>query len=252
MKSCAKCGASIEDAASFCAHCGAPQEEHAAPAQADAAASSPVEMSAGHAPGAAPASSETAEKIAAMQMRLQSMPYGSAVLIIISVFMPWVSLGRMFDVTVMDVSKGLMLGIIAIACAAVFSLVKRRNYVVGLAMAHSFILFAIAAFIKYQSALSEVKHGFLGVMASSAISLDWGVIPFVVGALWLTVESVLLAAHAHGEPFEMNVLAARWKELATSKLNFASLELPTWVYSVVLAGLLFLLLMQSKAVQMMH
>ncbi len=241
----------MEDTARFCAHCGAAQEERAESETRTETASDGT--GGGTAPHAAPAAADnTAEKIAALQERLQTMPYGSAVLIVISVFMPWVSLGRMFDVTIMDVSKGLMLGIIAIACAATFALVKRRNYVVGLAMAHSFLLFAVAAFFKYESMVSELKHGFLGVMASSAVSLDWGVIPFIVGALWLTAESVILAAAADGAPLEVSVLAARWRALAASKLKLASIELPAWVYSLILAGLLFLLLTQSKAAHMMH
>lgn len=237
----------MEEEARFCAHCGAARDteeertEGTVPAHGEDASH------------AAPAAAdEQAEKDAARKAQLQFMPYGSALLIILSVFTPWVSLGHMFDVTIMDVSKSLMLGIIAIACAAAYALAKRRRYAVGLAMAQSFVLFAAAAFFKYESMISELKRGFLGAMAGAAISLDWGAGIFVGGALCLAVDSVFLATAAEGEPFLMNVLIARWKELATEKLKLASIEVPAWAYSIVLAALLFLLFSQSKVSRIMH
>ena len=246
MKSCEKCGTSMEEETRFCARCGAAQnmeQDEAETARGAQGGDDP------HKASVVPSKEQT-EKAAA---QLQFLPYTSAALIIISVFMPWVSFGQMFDITLMDVSKPLMLAVIAITCAATYAIVSRRRYAVGLAMAQSFVLFGVAAFLKYESMLSELKRGLFGAIAGAAISLDLGAAMFAVGALWLTVESVLLAAAAEGAPFLINNhLIARWKELIATRLKLVSLEVPAWIYSIVLAVLLFLLLSQSQLSQMMR
>lgn len=254
MKSCEKCGASIEDGAKFCSLCGAPQEDRMA-AEADPAQEMhpAAEL---QQPETPPDAQENRKKLESLREQLSSTPYISAAMVIFSVFMPWISLGRMFDVTIMDISKGLMLAIIFIGAASAYAILKKKNYVLSAAMGHALLIFAVIAFIRYQSLLSEVKKTIFGAMASSAISLDWGGLLFLAGALNLCVVSVFLymieQLLPQGGAFTGDVLFRTWKELACAKVKLTSIEVPAWVYSLVIGILLVLLFSQSGMNRMMH
>ena len=253
MKSCEKCGASIEDGAKFCALCGAPQEEQtnlpAAPVQMEGAGDEQQDALTAEA-------QENVKKLKGLRENIASVPYISAGMIALSVFMPWISLGRMFDVTIMDISKGLMLAIIFIGAASAYTILKKKDYVLSAAMGHALLIFAVIAFIRYQVMISEMKKTIFGAMAGSAISLDWGVLLFLVGTVNLCAVSVLLymieQLLPQGGAFTGDVLFRTWKELACAKVKLASIEVPAWVSSLVIGILLVLLFSQSGMNRMMH
>ena len=254
MKSCEKCGASIDENVKFCPLCGAPQEDRIA---AEAAAAQEVHPAAElQQPGTPSDAQENRKKLESLREQLASTPYVGAAMVVLSVFMPWISLGRMFDVTIMDISKGLMLAIIFIGVASAYAILKKKNYVLSAAMGHALLIFAVVAFIRYQSLLSEVKKTIFGAMASSAISLEWGGLLFLGGALNLCVVSVFLYAIEQllpqGGALAGDVLFRTWKELVRAKVKLASIEVPAWIYSLVIGILLVLLFSQSGMNRMIH
>ena len=254
MKSCEKCGASIDENVKFCPLCGAPQEQAAA-AQEDAVKpedAGDVQQQ----PALTSEAEENVKKRSKLRENLVVTSYISAGAVAVSVFMPWISLGKMIDVTIMDISKGLMLAIIFVGTASAHALLKKKNYVLAAAMGHALLIFAVIAFIRYQSAISELKKTFFGAMAGSAISIDWGAIFFFVGAINLCAVSVLLYVIdqllPQGGALTGDVLFRTWKELVRAKVKLASIEVQAWIYSLVIGILLVLLFSQSGMNRMIH
>ncbi|WP_302815571.1 zinc ribbon domain-containing protein [Selenomonas flueggei] len=253
MKSCEKCGASIDENVKFCPLCGAPQEQAAA-AQEDAVKTADAEDV--QQPVQTAEAEENVKKCSKLRENLVVTSYISAGAVAVSVFMPWISLGKMIDVTIMDISKGLMLAIIFVGAASAHALLKKKNYVLAAAMGHALLIFAVIAFIRYQSAISELKKTFFGAMAGSAISIDWGAMFFFVGAINLCAVSVLLYVIdqllPQGGALTGDVLFCTWKELVRAKVKLASIEVPAWIYSLVIGILLVLLFSQSGMNRMIH
>ena len=131
MKSCEKCGASIDEDVKFCPHCGASQE------QPPDAAENPVKTADAEdvqQPVQTAEAEENTKKLTKLRENLVVTSYISAGAVAVSVFMPWISLGKMIDVTIMDISKGLMLAIIFVGAASAHALLKKKNYVLAAAI----------------------------------------------------------------------------------------------------------------------
>lgn len=126
MKLCEKCGASIDENVKFCPHCGASQE------QLPDAAENPVKMADAEdvqQPVQTAEAEENTKKITKLRENLVVTSYISVGAIVVSVFMPWISLGKMIDVSIMDISKGLMLALIFVGAASAHALLKKKGSV---------------------------------------------------------------------------------------------------------------------------
>ena len=211
----------------------------------------PVQME-----GLSPEAQENVRKLEKLRGNLTTTVYISAAGVIISVFLPWISLGKLFDVTIMDISKGLMLAIMFIGAASAHALLKKKNYVLSVAMGHSLLIFAAVAFVQYQSMISDLKKTFFGAMAGSAISLDWGALFFLAGAISLCSVGVFMhlieQLLPQGGALTGEVILHAWKDLAFAKVKVASIEVIAWVYALVIGILLVLLFSQSGMNRMMH
>ena len=128
MKLCEKCGVSIDEDVKFCPHCGASQE------QPPDAAENPVKTADAEdvqQPVQTAEAEENTKKLTKLRENLVVTFYISVGAIVVSVFMPWISLGKMIDVSIMDISKGLMLALIFVGAASAHALLKKKNYVFG-------------------------------------------------------------------------------------------------------------------------
>ena len=253
MKLCEKCGASIDEDVKFCPHCGASQE------QPPDAAENPVKTADAEdvqQPVQTAEAEENTKKLTKLRENLVVTSYISVGAIVVSVFMPWISLGKMIDVSIMDISKGLMLAIIFVGAASAHALLKKKNYVLAAAMGHSLLIFSVIAFIRYQSAISELKKTLLGAMAGAAISIDLGAMFFFVGVINLCAGSVLLYVTdqllPQGGALAGDVIFRAWKELLCAKVKVASIEVSGWIYSLVIGILLIMLFSQSSLSRMVH
>ena len=253
MKLCEKCGVSIDEDVKFCPHCGASQE------QPPDAAENPVKTADAEdvqQPVQTAEAEENTKKLTKLRENLVVTSYISVGAIVVSVFMPWISLGKMIDVSIMDISKGLMLAIIFVGAASAHALLKKKNYVLAAAMGHSLLIFAVIAFIRYQSAISELKKTLLGAMAGAAISIDLGAMFFFVGVINLCAGSVLLYVTdqllPQGGALAGDVIFRAWKELLCAKVKVASIEVGGWIYSLVIGILLIMLFSQSSLSRMIH
>ena len=253
MKLCEKCGISIDENVKFCPHCGASQE------QPPDAAENPVKTADAEdvqQPVQTAEAEENTKKLTKLRENLVVTSYISVGAIVVSVFMPWISLGKMIDVSIMDISKGLMLAIIFVGAASAHALLKKKNYVLAAAMGHSLLIFAVIAFIRYQSAISELKKTLLGAMAGAAISIDLGAMFFFVGVINLCAGSVLLYVTdqllPQGGALAGDIIFRAWKELLCAKVKVASIEVSGWIYSLVIGILLIMLFSQSSLSRMVH
>lgn len=253
MKLCEKCGVSIDEDVKFCPHCGASQE------QPPDAAENPVKTADAEdvqQPVQTAEAEENTKKLTKLRENLVVTFYISVGAIVVSVFMPWISLGKMIDVSIMDISKGLMLAIIFVGAASAHALLKKKNYVLAAAMGHSLFIFAVIAFIRYQSAISELKKTLLGAMAGAAISIDLGAMFFFVGVINLCAGSVLLYVTdqllPQGGALAGDIIFRAWKELLCAKVKVASIEVSGWIYSLVIGILLIMLFSQSSLSRMVH
>ena len=79
---------------------------------------------------------------------------------------------------------------------------------------------------------------------------------FFVGAINLCAVSVLLYVIdqllPQGGALTGDVLFRTWKELVRAKVKLASIEVPAWIYSLVIGILLVLLFSQSGMNRMIH
>ena len=253
MKLCEKCGISIDENVKFCPHCGASQE------QPPDAAENPVKTADAEdvqQPVQTAEAEENTKKLTKLRENLVVTSYISVGAIVVSVFMPWISLGKMIDVSIMDISKGLMLALIFVGAASAHALLKKKNYVLAAAMGHSLLIFAVIAFIRYQSAISELKKTLLGAMAGAAISIDLGAMFFFVGVINLCAGSVLLYVTdqllPQGGALAGDIIFRAWKELLCAKVKVASIEVSGWIYSLVIGILLIMLFSQSSLSRMVH
>ena len=253
MKLCEKCGISIDENVKFCPHCGASQE------QPPDAAENPVKTADAEdvqQPVQTAEAEENTKKLTKLRENLVVTSYISVGAIVVSVFMPWISLGKMIDVSIMDISKGLMLAIIFVGAASAHALLKKKNYVLAAAMGHSLLIFAVIAFIRYQSAISELKKTLLGAMAGAAISIDLGAMFFFVGVINLCAGSVFLYVTdqllSQGGALAGDIIFRAWKELLCAKVKVASIEVSGWIYSLVIGILLIMLFSQSSLSRMVH
>ena len=253
MKLCEKCGVSIDEDVKFCPHCGASQE------QPPDAAENPVKTADAEdvqQPVQTAEAEENTKKLTKLRENLVVTSYISVGAIVVSVFMPWISLGKMIDVSIMDISKGLMLALIFVGAASAHALLKKKNYVLVAAMGHSLLIFAVIAFIRYQSAISELKKTLLGAMAGAAISIDLGAMFFFVGVINLCAGSVLLYVTdqllPQGGALAGDIIFRAWKELLCAKVKVASIEVSGWIYSLVIGILLIMLFSQSSLSRMVH
>ena len=253
MKLCEKCGISIDENVKFCPHCGASQE------QPPDAAENPVKTADAEdvqQPVQTAEAEENTKKLTKLRENLVVTSYISVGAIVVSVFMPWISLGKMIDVSIMDISKGLMLAIIFVGAASAHALLKKKNYVLAAAMGHSLLIFAVIAFIRYQSAISELKKTLLGAMAGAAISIDLGAMFFFVGVINLCAGSVFLYVTdqllSQGTVLTGDIIFRAWKELLCAKVKVASIEVSGWIYSLVIGILLIMLFSQSSLSRMVH
>ena len=123
-------------------------------------------------------------------------------------------------------------------------------------MGHSLLIFAVIAFIRYQSAISELKKTLLGAMAGAAISIDLGAMFFFVGVINLCAGSVLLYVTdqllPQGGALAGDIIFRAWKELLCAKVKVASIEVRGWIYSLVIGILLIMLFSQSSLSRMIH
>ena len=253
MKLCEKCGVSIDEDVKFCPHCGASQE------QPPDAAENPVKTADAEdvqQPVQTAEAEENTKKLTKLRENLVVTSYISVGAIVVSVFMPWISLGKMIDVSIMDISKGLMLALIFVGAASAHALLKKKNYVLAAAMGHALLIFSVIAFIRYQSAISELKKTLLGAMAGAAISIDLGAMFFFVGVINLCAGSVLLYVTdqllPQGGALAGDIIFRAWKELLCAKVKVASIEVSGWIYSLVIGILLIMLFSQSSLSRMVH
>lgn len=254
MRGCDRCGASIDEGARFCSSCGAPQETEGTPASAPLQQTEHTEDAPLPAAGKGedrakqPPSSEGEAKVQDLEQfceKLSTAPYISAAAVLLSVFMPWMTGAGIFHFTMMDMNKVLAFAIIIIGAASAYAAVKRKDYAVSAVMAQGLLLFAVGVFIRYHMVLSEMKKSFIGGMVGNALSLDWGMLLFVVGALGLCAYGTVMYAIEHlrqtGGALTGEVLLCQWKDLIWSKVKLSSIALTGWVYSAAIAALLLFL-----------
>ena len=233
MKSCIKCGADLDDSARFCSNCGAVQPEKKPAAETTNGAGSAMQMG---------------KELAMSLDKMTKAAYIGVGIIILSVVTPIITVAGMVDVTFMDVSKLLMLVIIAVGAYGAYA-VTHKAYGILPVLAHGLVFFALVGCIRYQMIMSELKKSFLGAMAGQALKIEWGFYLFVLGALVMCVSGLILSIIAEGRTLSGEVFVQQWKASFTQKLAIGSMKLQGWIFSAAIAVIMLVVVMQSNAIK---
>lgn len=254
MKNCVKCGQTITDDARFCNKCGAPQTDR--PVEREMPRTeSPAEKPAASADNVAsidvpiPIKRETLTRAAeavshASLDQLHKAAFVALGLIVVSLFLPMFRVIGWMDFIIIDYSKLLSIMIFGLCALGYFS-VTQRQYAVLTAEGHSMIAFLAICFVRYQSIMSDVRRSFLGIVSGRVVNAEWGLYLLAIGGLAAAVIGAMCGLASQGKEMDGSQVMSKWHEYASQSVQIQGIGLPGFVWSIVLAGILFFIASQG-------
>lgn len=244
MKFCMKCGAKLPDDAEFCGECGTRQpklEEAGQAAPPQPAADAPKAQ-----PSAAPSAPKAADlgAIFSGMSFMDKLGYLGAILVAVGAFLPMVSIAGFVNLSLSDVSKGLM--VVLLVCGIGSGVLLFRGVREVLAPVGTGLLVTIlCGLFKYFSLLNEAKKSFFGSMAGSAVKLDWGFYILLIGTLLLIFAGILAKLHAKDQAISGSALAGAWKDCLVEPVKIEGVSIPGWAVAVIVLALLIIIFSQA-------
>ncbi|WP_294160220.1 zinc ribbon domain-containing protein [uncultured Selenomonas sp.] len=254
MKFCMKCGAKLPDDAEFCGTCGTKQpkletEHAAADATKEPSAAAPQPTAPKNAAPQQPTvqAADIGKALAQLSF-MEKLGYLGAILVGIASFLPFINLAGFMNLSLTDVSNGLMVVILVTAIASAFSLYRGVSEVLA-PIGTGLLVTIIIALLKYFSLLSEAKKSAFGAMAGSAVKLDWGFYILLIGTILVLFAGLLGKLRAKDEAISGGTLLAAWKDSLVEKVQIEKFAVPGWAIAVVIVALLVLIFTQAKPMQ---
>ena len=254
MKFCMKCGAQLPDDAEFCGACGTKQAkietEHVttdAAKETPAAAAQPAAPKPASPQRPAVQAADIGKALGQLTL-MEKLGYIGAILVGIASFLPFINLAGFVNLSLTDVSNGLMVVILVTAIASACFLYRGMSEVLA-PIGTGLLVTILVALFKYFSLLSEVKKSGFGAMAGSAVKLDWGFYILLIGTLLLLSAGILGRLRAQDEAISGGTLVAAWKDSLTQPVRIEKFAVPGWVISVVIVALLVVIFTQAKPMQ---
>ena len=271
MKHCTYCGAQLPDAAEFCSECGTKQvavtQQPGQQTQSQQAPTQPQPQKQWQSQAtAAQASSQTLQSLAAYVNRADRLGYIGAGIVALSVFMPLVTVVKLISINIMDLSKGLMLAIFAIAAISAYA-VNKQKHAISAALGTGLLVFILAAVFKYNEGISAMQQsllgqglgalareggGFMKNLVGEAITLDWGLYLFAFGALLLVVAGMVYTLKSSERVVNLGNCLVAWKELLFAQVKIETHNVPAWAITIVELAVLGFIVYQANPLKDLH
>ena len=175
--------------------------------------------------------------------------YAGAVLVILSPFLPMISvLGGLGSFSISEIS-GLVTA--AIALFAVIALYFHAQGQVDImpVIGTGLLLLLAVGFLEYHSTMDEVSQllGSTGkAAAKAAFSFSAGFYAFTGGSILMCIGGSGCLAHKLGVSPDFSGILKGWKEALQRTIVLGSLQLPGWIFSIIVTGILGLLIKNIK------
>ena len=175
--------------------------------------------------------------------------YLGAGLVILSSFLPLVSvLGGLGSFSVSEISGIVTAAIIAFAAIALYFQAQGQVDLMPI-IGTGLLLLLVVGVVEYNSAMDEVSK-FLGsggkAAAKAAFSFSAGFYAFTGGSILMCIGGSGCLAHQTGLALNFSGILSGWKEALLRTVVLGSLQIPGWVVSIVVTGILGLLIKNIK------
>ncbi len=253
MRKCKNCGQEIPENIAFCPECGTKQEPVV-----------PVSTPPAPPPAVPPVQNTRAVPPANVPNRSQMMSAGTgginvdmlgkaaylgALLVIVSSFLPLVSvLGGLGSVSVSDISGLVTVCIIAFAVIAGYFQAQGQVDIMPIVGTGLLLLLAIG-FVEYNSAMNEFSKlvgASWNAAAKAAFSFSAGFYAFTLGSILMCIGGSGCLAHKLGLSLDFAGILEGWKNSLQRTVVLGSLNLPGWIVSLLVTGILALVIKNIK------
>lgn len=255
MKKCVNCNCSIVDDARFCNKCGALQTEIEEERELQGTEKSSKVSVTNPAEDVAsldvplPIKKETLKQAADAVTRasieqLHKAAFVALGVIVLSIFIPIFRVIGWMGFTIIDYSK-LLSVLICGLCALGYLAVTQKQYAILTVVGQSFIAFLAICFIRYQSIMSDVRRSFLGIVSGRVVTAEWGMYLLVLGGLAASITGAMCGLVSSDKELNGAQVMSKWREYAAQSVKIQGIGLPGFVWSIILAGILFFVASQS-------
>ena len=249
MKKCNHCGQELPENIVFCPECGTKIEKATS---TNTLPSVPTSQNTTTEPVSTPPPPSRSQQANANNINpdlLVKAAYAGAILVILSPFLPLVSvLGGLGSFSISEISGIVTASIVVFAVIAFYFQAQGQVDLMPIIGTGLLLLLALG-FIEYHSAMDEVSK-FLGstgkAAAKAAFSFSAGFYAFTGGSILMCVGGSGCLAHKLGMSLDFSGIITGWKESLQRTIVIGSLQLPGWVVSIVVTGILGLLIKNIK------
>lgn len=250
MKKCNNCGQNLPENVLFCPECGTkletqiptdppPTTPTPTPSQSSLPANAAHPQPKGTPPPAGTISPDVLGKTA----------YAGAVLVILSSFLPMISvLGGLGSFSISEISGLVTAAIVVFAVIALYFQAQGQVDIMPVIGTGLLLLLAVG-FLEYHSTMDEVSQllGSTGkAAAKAAFSFSAGFYAFTGGSILMCIGGSGCLAHKLGLPLDFSGILTGWKEALQRTIVLGSLQLPGWIFSIIVTGILGLLIKNIK------
>ena len=253
MKKCNHCGQELPENVVFCPECGTKLES---PANISTSTQTiTTTQPSQNIPKTQPAANPSPTQHPHTQTGsinpdlLGKAAYAGSILVILSSFLPLISvLGGLGSFSISEISGIVTAAIVAFAVIAFYFQAQGQVDMMPIIGTGLLLLLAVG-FVEYHSAMDEVSK-FLGTTgkaaAKAAFSFSAGFYAFTGGSILMCIGGSGCLAHKLGLSLDFSGILTGWKESLQRTIVIGTLQLPGWVVSIAVTGILGLLIKNIK------
>ena len=225
----------------FCGKCGAPQE----PMEQLSVSSQEADVNKGNSKqmnnisSEAPISRFDAFMAGVKKGGIHYVILGGAVLIILSVFLPFVNILGMAEFSIKETMDVTAHWVVCFAMVAAY-VAMFGNYKYPVVIGHGYLFAFLVCVFQYHQKLKEMES-FGRVLTRSAFNMGSGMYALIFGIVGLIIGGLIASLERDGEQPNADSLLAQWKEEMLQPMKLYSLHLPGIAWSVIYALILLLI-----------
>lgn len=239
-KFCPRCGMQLAMDMSFCPKCGAAQAASSeAPNKRESQAGPTISL---------PPIDFGAIMAGVSRGGLNHILLLAAVVTALSIFMPMITISLIGSVRFMDIAPIFSGLVFLLGVGSSFASMLGR-YDVPVVCGHGLFATFLFGVYKYQSTISQLTKSFWGALAKNAISPEWGSYMFLLAIFMLIVIGLIASVQKDGQSPDKDSLISKWKSIMFGYVKLNKLSLQGAVWSLALAALLILTLIQSEGMR---